>query len=195
MHFYTAEEIEYLKEITPGRSNKEITLLFNEKFRLNLSEKAIGATRKRHGIKTETDGRFEKGHIPFNKGKKGISYPGMEKTQFKKGHTPKNHRPIGSERTDSKDGYLLIKVAEPNKWKAKHRVIWEEHNGPLPKSCTIIFGDGDKRNFDLNNLILVSRRELLTLNQNDLIQKDAELTKTAVNIAKLKIKMQEVKRK
>ena len=40
-----------------------------------------------------------------------------------------------------------------------------------------------------------SRRELLTLNRDNLIQKDTELTKTAVNIAKLKIKIQEAKNK
>lgn len=30
---------------------------------------------------------------------------------------PSNHKPVGSERIDSKDGYVLIKVAEPRTWK------------------------------------------------------------------------------
>jgi len=33
---YTKEHIEYLREITPGRTNKEITKMFNEKFNLNI---------------------------------------------------------------------------------------------------------------------------------------------------------------
>lgn len=195
MHYYTNDEIEYLREITPDKTNEEITKLFNKKFNLNQSEKAIAAIRKRHKIKTSSDGRFVKGDIPPNKGTKGLT--GANKTSFKKGNKPHNWVPIGSERV-TKDGYIQVKVQEGKKqhnWKGKHIIIWEEHNGPLQKGYAIIFGDGDKRNFDTDNLIRVSRRELLMLNQEDLIQKNTELTKAAINIAKLKIKVQEVKKK
>ncbi|HEU4708777.1 MAG TPA: hypothetical protein VFS17_05645, partial [Methylophilaceae bacterium] len=77
--------------------------------------------------------RFPKGHVPANKGKKGISYPGMEATQFKPGHKPGNYRPVGSTRICSKDGYVLIKIEEGMfKWKALHRIVWERMNGAVP---------------------------------------------------------------
>lgn len=196
MHYYTLKEIDYLREITLGRSNKEITQMFNEKFNINQSEKAISAIRKKHKISTGLDGRFEKGQSPWNKGKKGISLGGIE-TQFKKGDQPRNWVPLGSERV-TKDGYIQIKIQEgkfQHNWKGKHILIWEEHNGAFPPKHAIIFGDGNKRNFELNNLILVSRRELLTLNKNNLIQKDTELTKVAVNIAKLQIQVQEARKR
>ena len=44
---------------------------------------------------------------------------------FAKGNVPPNHRPVGSERI-SKDGYIEVKVAEPNKWRLKQRVVYEE---------------------------------------------------------------------
>ncbi len=72
MHFYTTKEIEYLRKITPGKSNREITRMFNKKFGLDIGEKAIAATRKRYEIKTGSDGRFKKGRTPWNKGKKGV---------------------------------------------------------------------------------------------------------------------------
>ncbi len=194
MHFYTAEEIEYLKEVALGRSNKEITEMFNKKFKLNLSEKIISATRKRYGIKTGSDGRFGKGNIPFNKDKKGLT--GANKTSFKKGNKPHNWVPIGSERI-TKDGYIQIKIQEgkfQHNWKGKHILIWEESNGPVPKGHNVIFGDGNNRNFDLDNLILVSKKQMLILNRNSLIQNDAELTKTGVLIADLYSKISDRKK-
>ena len=187
MHFYSDEEINYLREIAPEKSNKEMAELFNKKFNTDINYKALASTRKRYGITTGRTGYFPKGNIPPNKGTKGLT--GANKTSFKKGHTPKNHKHVGSERIDSKDGYLLVKVAEPNKWQLKHRVIYEEHNDKIPKGYNVIFGDGDNRNFDINSLILVSRKQLLRLNKNNLIQKDADLTRTAVIITDLQDKI------
>lgn len=134
------------------------------------------------------------GSHPWNKGKKGISYEGMKATQFKKGHKPHNWVPVGSERI-TPDGYVQIKVQEGKKqhnWKGKHILIWEAANGPVPKGHVIIFGDGNKRNFDLNNLLLVSRKQLVRLNQKNLIANDAELTKTGIIIADIYNKIGEL---
>ena len=51
----------------------------------------------------------------------------------------------------------------------------------------IIFADGNKKNFNIENLILVSRKELAVLNKNNLIKNDIELTNIGVTIAKVKI--------
>jgi len=64
----------------------------------------------------------------------------------------------------------------------------------LPKGHAIIFADGNRENLDIDNLILVSRRQLLILNQHKLIQDNAELTKIGVNIAKLQEKINERKK-
>lgn len=84
-------------------------------------------------------------------------------TRFKKGSTPHNHRPVGSERID-KDGYIMVKVSEPRKWKLKHRVIWEGSNGPIPKGANIQFKDGNRKNIHLENLYLITRED--QMNQN-----------------------------
>lgn len=91
--------------------------------------------------------------------------------------------PVGSER-DSK-GYLLIKIAEPNVWIEKHRYIYEKEYGDIPKGHKIIFADGNKRNFELENLILVTDSEALLMNSNKLIFEDAELTKAGCLVAKI----------
>ena len=190
---WTEEEKEYLKEITPGRHHKEILALMNEKFNRPFRMGQIKGAIARYKLNTGFTGRFEKGNIPFNKGKKGICPKGCEKTWFKKGQAPINHKPVGSERID-RDGYILIKVAEPSVWKLKHRVIWEKANGPIPKNYTVIFLDGDKSNTDINNLALVSRSELLIVNQKKLIKSDTELSKVGINIAKVQSKINKRKR-
>ena len=95
---------------------------------------------------------FQKGSVPFNKGMKGICAKGCEKTWFKKGQKPINHRPLGSERI-TVDGYTEVKVEEPNKWRLKQQIVWEEHCGVVPKGYVLIVADGDKTNFDIKNLL------------------------------------------
>lgn len=194
VHIWSEEEKEYLRKITPGHHYREIHEMMNKRFNLRFTLNQIKAAIKRYKLNTGFTGRFQKGHVPVNKGVKGVVYEGCKKTWFKKGHVPKNHRPLGSERINV-DGYTEIKVAEPNKWRLKHNVIWEEHNGTIPKGYVVIFGDRNPLNLDINNLILVSRQQLLTLNINNLIQNDVNLTRTAVIIADIYHKVNDRKRK
>lgn len=192
---YTEEQLAYIRHLCKidKITNKEITEKFNKKFSTNKSEKAIKAIRQKYGIYIENPEKcyFPKGHVPWNKGLKGIDIGGKE-TQFKKGDMPPNYQPVGTERI-TVDGYIEVKVADPNVWEGKHRVIWKKHHGSIPEGYVVIFGDGDKRNFDIDNLILVSRKQLLTLNRHGLIKNDADLTRTGVIIADLHNKMAERK--
>lgn len=195
---YTTEQLDYLRELCKVEyiTSEEIKDKFNEKFNLNKTESAIGQLRGKHGIYIENPvtGYFRKGQEPWNKGRKGLIGP--NRTSFKKGNFSYNRVPVGSERK-TKDNYIQIKIQDgklQQNWRGKHILIWEKENGPLPDGKAIIFGDGDKRNFDLDNLICVSRNQLLRLNQNNLIQDDVELTKVGIKIADLHIKMAERKK-
>lgn len=195
-HKYTPEQIEFIRENIKNMIWKELTIKFNETYGTNLSYKALAATGKRYKIQTGRTGQFPKGLTPWNKGMKGLSFPGMEATQFKPGNVPHTWVPIGSERI-TKDGYIQVKIQDGKKqknWRGKHILVWEEANGPLPPGHAIIFGDGNKRNFDLDNLILVSRAQLVRMNQRGLIQDNAELTKTGILIADIYNKIGERKR-
>ena len=181
-HKWTDEEKEYLASIVKGSTYKEITKQMNDKFEYNFSEEQIKGMMYRNKLTTGTGGYFKKGSTPWNKGLKG--YMGANKTSFKKGTIPPNQVPIGNE-SITKGGYIKVKVGEPNKWKLKQRYIYEQHYGEIPKDCNVIFADKNIRNFDINNLVLVSKAEMLILNNNKLIFEDKELTKVGVNIAKV----------
>jgi len=72
--------------------------------------------------------------------------------RFVKGQRPKHWRPVGSERKTDKG--IMLKIKEPDKWRLKHLVVWEEANGLLPKGFRLAFLDGDKFNCSLDNLVI-----------------------------------------
>ena len=195
MHKWTDEEKVFLVEYAYGHTIKEITEAFNKRYGTELNLKAIASSMKRFGAKTGNTGRFVKGQVSHNKGKKMPPelYEKCKATMFKKGNTPPQYRPVGSERIDAKDGYTLVKVADPNKWALKHKIIYEEAYGKVPEDHVVIFLDGNKCNFDLNNLKCISQAENLYLNRYGLRFDDKDLTETAVNMAKLNTAIKERK--
>lgn len=197
---YTETVIKFILENYQGKSNIELANLLNDKFNLNVNGDRVGMFKanykRRFGIDLRTGinpGCYKKGMIPKNKGKKWDEYMTKEqqekarKTCFKKGNLPSNHVLIGTERI-SKDGCIEVKVRNGNlnkNWEYKHRLIYEENFGKIPKGYNVVFADGNKLNLEPNNLILVSNAELLIMNQNGFFKKDIELTKTGSNLAKL----------
>jgi hypothetical protein len=136
----------------------------------------------------------------WNRGTSGLM--SANKTSFKKGHKPKNWRPIGSERICSRDGFVLIKVEEPDpytgfktRYRHKHVVEWEKHFGKVPRGCIIRFIDGDKLNCTIENLVCLKQTEHLYLNQTDFKNLPDEAKKTCITLAQLQCKVFELKKK
>lgn len=168
---WTQEEIDILTRMYPEHFATEIQKV------LGRCLSAIYCKAKQLGLESTPDkirrsgmmscnhpnnvaARFAKGHIPDNKGKKMSSeqYAKCQPTMFKKGQACWNHKEVGSERVNV-DGYLEVKVAEPNKWQLKHRVIWEEANGAIPRGHNVQFKNGNKQDLRIENLYLISKAE------------------------------------
>ena len=126
--------------------------------------------------------RFRKGHKPANKGKRMSpeTYSRVAPTMFRKGNVPANHRPVGSERVNV-DGYVEIKMAEPNKWRQKHRVVWEQEYGPIPKGSNIQFRNGNRQDIRIENLYLISRQDQLK-NENSLMARYPEELRKVIRL-------------
>lgn len=112
--------------------------------------------------------------------------------QFKKGQKPHNYKPIGSEFIRN-DGYIMIKVDE-HKWKQKHRYIYEQHYGKIPKGYSIIFLDQNKTNCNIDNLMLVKKSEKLMTGKYGLLSNNKELTKTGILTMQLIMKTYKIKK-
>ena len=115
--------------------------------------------------------RFHKGHTPPNKGKKVSPevYEKMSPTMFKKGHISENKREVGAKRVNVY-GYIETKVAEPNVWKLKHRIVWEQHNGVIPAGYNVQFKNHNTQDCRIENLYLISKAEQMRT-ENSLIAK------------------------
>jgi hypothetical protein len=180
---YTPEEILFVKKNIRRRSYAEMTKLFNARFRLRITLKQMETLVYKHGLRNGI-GSFRPGHVPANKGKTHPSRQG-------------NYRPVGSERVDN--GYSVIKVSDRKNqyhknWRRRHVAIWEAANGKVPRGHLVIFADRDKRNFALDNLMLISRNGLAVMNHEGLISSDRDLTRAGKTIADIKLLIADRKR-
>ncbi len=192
-HSYSDEQRAFLKgnRVLP---RKELTNQFNQQFGTQINVGAISAYCKRHGWLTGRDGKLVKGNQPWNTGTKGVCKPNSG--SFQKGITPVNRKPLGHERICSKDGFVLIKVDEPNpyteaktRYRHKHHVVWEKNNGQIPDKHVIRFIDGDPLNCVIENLICVKKSVNMRMNQNGVNDLPVELRPTAKAIAELEVKL------
>lgn len=190
---FPAEIFNYIVEHYKGVGPTEMTALLEKEFGVTYTITQVSSFYKNHKLNSGVTRRFEKGRPSHNKGKKGYYAPGMEKGWFKKGHIPHTHREVGSERVNIY-GYIEVKVAEPNKWRAKHHIVWEEHNGPIPEGHVIYFRDGNPRNVDIENLRLVSRKVHAVMNHAGLSGFTGDRQDAACVIADTKIALAKAKR-
>lgn len=128
------------------------------------------ACRLRRGDHVGAAFRFKPGQAPANKGlrRPGYGTPGMKATQFKAGHRGTRTMPIGATRLI--DGYVYRKVSEIPKqpyyvnWKAEHVLLWTRAHGPVPAGHALAFRNGDRFDIRLENLVCLTRRELMARN-------------------------------
>lgn len=190
IRLFTEPQKMFIRENYEGRSVAEMTKLFNDYFKENRTENQIRSFVQNNGIASGLKGFFPRGNVPWNKGTKGAT--GANKKSFKKGIIPPNIKPVGSERSD-KDDYILVKVGNKRRYKPKHVHIWEKEYGPVPKGYVIAFKDSNKRNFDLENLMLVSKAQMLRLNIRGYAQRSNEIKESLLNLTKLEVKILELK--
>lgn len=122
--------------------------------------------------------QFQKGQAPPNKGQKMSKdlYEKVEKTMFKKGNKPMNTQPIGTIHQRKDTGgkmYLYIKLAD-SKWEQLNRYTWEQHNGPIPKGMVVVYKDGNYLNNDINNLLMITKKENMARNTIQRLPKELQ---------------------
>lgn len=165
---YTEEQAAFIVTHYKDSSVADLTRLFNRRFGDSKTQRQIKTFVHNRGIVSGRTGRFENGHVPHNKGRKGWCAGGNSiKTRFKKGSRPQTWVPVGSERT-TKDGILQRKISDtgypPRDWISVHSLVWEEHHGPIPKGHIVVFKNGDRADIRIGNLELISRAENMRRN-------------------------------
>lgn len=179
---YTQEQLDFIKS-NCFLERKELAKQTNIHFGTSLTVDQIKALCTRQKWKSGRTGRFEKGSKSWNSGTKGICK--TNSGTFKLGIRAWNKKSIGYERI-TQDGYIEIKIAEPNVFDLKHRIIWEQYNGSIPKDCALAFKNMDKTDCRIENLILLTRAELCRLNQSFIQYSTPETHESCILLAKIK---------
>ncbi len=115
--------------------------------------------------------------------------------QFKKGHIGPTLKEVGHE--SNLNGYISVKIDDKPiegihtyqnrkaNWKPKHRHIYEQHHGPIPKGWIVVFLDGNNRNFDPNNLYALPRSIHARMCQNNWYTESREHTLAGIKYCEL----------
>ncbi len=121
---------------------------------------------------------FRPGHETWNKGMKGLRYPGSAATQFKpgqmRGMAARKYKAVGSITVradrDLTTGlkprrprfFRFIKVRDDGppkaRWIPLAQYLWEKTHGPVPPGMFVGHKNNDTMDDGLHNLILVDRR-------------------------------------
>ena len=171
---------DFILENHKGCGPTLMTALLNETFGTSYEYSQIKWYYKRHKLQSGVTGALPKDYLDSKENmlKYCVSVSG-------EGIDQAGYLSIGTERIDS-HGYVEVKISSfPSKWKGKHHLVWEAHNGPIPDGNVVIFADRNKFNISIDNLILLSKRQMFIMSRNKLFQPDADLTKTGVAVAKV----------
>lgn len=174
-HFWTPEQDAILRELYPNTLAQTIADQFglpvgsvhDRAARLGIRKDKEWVRENSREVQQRSDntGRFRPGHTTWNKGKR---CPGLGgETSFKPGNRPHTWVPVGTERV-TKDGILQRKITDDGPaykhWKSVHAILWEAEHGPTPREHVVVFRNGNKQDFRMENLELVSRSELMRRN-------------------------------
>lgn len=145
-------------------SRKQLTLAFNDRFNVQKEVSHIIKCLANHGIFSGRTGHYAKG-------------------------TSGSIKPIGCKTL--KNGYVKVKIAQPDVWVCEHIKVWSDKHGPVPDKHYIIFKDDDKLNCDISNLALVSPSELRYLDGLEFKGCPEEYRDVLLLIAKIQTKTKE----
>ena len=190
---WSPDRIAWLRAHRAEMTIGPLTDAFNAAHGTDLQPHSVANALQRYGIASPRTGRFDPGVTPWNSGLKGYQAGGRSReTQFKPGLTVWHQMPVWSYRQDT-DGYWFFKFRQEapagwsrRDWVAVHRLNWEAAHGPLAAGQVVIMLDTDPSHCDLDNLAMLTRRELVYFNNlNHSVPPERELRRALVARVKL----------
>ena len=143
---FTQEEDEWLKEVMPNHLYRDVCKMFEQKFGKILTKRQLDG----HNYNVLKVSNSNKGNKKFRADK---------------------FEPIGYE-VQYPNGYTYVKVSDTGNqkadYKSKQYVEYEKYYGNVPENCIVIFLDGNRENFDKDNLYALDKRISCMLNKHRL---------------------------
>lgn len=166
-HMFSEAEKRFFLEYTYGHSRKEIGEEFERRFGLKLTENQIKKQCMYAGGTGRT-GQFTHGN------------PYIYKVR----------EPDGTEKFHQNGiGEYEVKIKVNGKWVRKHRYIWEQAYGEIPKGKKLIYKDGDRTNCTLENLVLIDDAVATEMTRRDYYKTKGELRQSCILLSELCVQM------
>lgn len=160
---WTEEHRKFLDQHYSSLTQPHLLEAFNQNFDVEISRASLSCALYRFQIKSGRTGKYEKGNQPWNKGinpwiDRPDAYKRIKPHLFKKNTLPHNTKQNGFI-TQRSNGYYYIRI-DLNEWELLHHYKWKEFHGQIPQGSVITFKDGDISNCHINNLEVVTKKEL-----------------------------------
>ncbi|MBQ9002238.1 MAG: HNH endonuclease [Eggerthellaceae bacterium] len=182
--FFAEEENAFLRDVIPGRTWREVSAMFDERFGRVLKQQCLYDRARKLGVRFGQKGA--PGNIP----------------------TTSLRVPVGTEKVDD-SGYVVVKVSagkagnpvNANKgrnrrcWRLKHHLVWEKaHGKPVPEGHMVVFANHDNRDFTPENIVAVPRSAMGVIHRMRMEYYDAESLALCVAIAQVRMNLKAKKK-
>ncbi len=158
---YTKEFEDFVRENASKYNREELRQLVQKEYNIVISKDSFRRYLNRHKIKSI--------HLIKNNARDVYKCP------------------IGTERATSEG--VFIKVAQPDKWRRKSRVMYEMyHDCKLNDNEYIVFLNRNNNDFRKENLMKSTQREMAYLHNYKTYSKNPKLTELGILSARLMIK-------
>lgn len=189
MNKYTKEQIDFILQLAPYKTAREISDLFYEKYNIRISNGYINQIRFKNKIKldyyeskiNDSQRKWLLNMLPYHDNKEAIELFknkfGIELTNSMLKNIRHNYNVKRVYKQKIKDMRFREKIRKPlynevrldnkdyirvetRKYQHKRRYVWEQYYGrKIPKDYVVIFLN-EKNNYDINNLALVKKGTL-----------------------------------
>ena len=193
---FTSEQKEFLLQYGSQMSRKELTDLFNKHFHEERPLSTIKGFCNRNNIPSPNgNGQYTSETSP--RWQKGLS-----KEDFKSHYTEQSFKDMTSPMIESnikhsigdeviRHGLPYIVVNNDfghgfdKRLCPKDVYVWEQHNGPIPKTHMLIHLDNDPMNCDISNLRCIPRKYRAFFRHNNWWRSESQVKDTAIDWCKL----------
>lgn len=162
---WTEEEIEKLIEIYPDTLNKKVAEQLFKTEKQVISKAAHLNLKKSSGFWEKINsrpnaGHFQKSHVPWCKGKKGLQL-GDGRTRFQKNHIPHNTKQDGmiSLRFEKIDRPVLYYRVSSSQWIRYAHKVFGDYYGEVPPGMVIRHKNGNNLDCRIENLECLTKRD------------------------------------
>ena len=177
---FTLSQKEFLVKHVRGKTFATLTMLFNKRFKTVFPERKIVSFCGKNGLRNGLPAGGQRAGISKRKDQKGMPFEiGAE--IIRKNTLRGKKREIVFIKVSNKGYTSDIGIGT---WKRKHVFIWEQAYGKVPRGYNVVFLDGNKHNFQLDNLAIATVTEIRLLSEYKLWFNDIEATKTGLAVVR-----------